>query len=81
MLILTRRKGEEIVLSVGTQTVIVKVHDVIGGKIRIGIDAPLMMGVHRMETWEAIHGARPGNRPQGEVGTVVGTPAVAGPAV
>ena len=51
MLVLTRKPGEEIVI--GNQ-ITVKVLDIRGDKVRLGIDAPRDVKVHRREIWDAI---------------------------
>lgn len=49
MLILTRREGESIEIGTGEQMVRVKVTRIQGDKVRIGIEAPDDMPVHREE--------------------------------
>lgn len=51
MLILTRRKGEEIVIN---ENIIVAVTEINGDKIKIGISAPRDTPVHRREVYEKI---------------------------
>ena len=51
MLVLTRKPGEEIVI--GDQ-ITVKVLDIRGDKVRLGIDAPRDVKVHRREVWDTI---------------------------
>lgn len=51
MLVLSRKKNESIVIN---DNVIVTVIDVRGDKVRIGIDAPRDVAVHRQEVLEAI---------------------------
>jgi len=52
MLVLTRRRNESIVVSNVTFTIV----DIRMDKVRVGIDAPRDVEVHRQEVWEAIHG-------------------------
>ncbi|MHC4462154.1 MAG: carbon storage regulator CsrA [Planctomycetota bacterium] len=56
MLVLTRRKGESIM--VGEQ-IEVTVTDVRGDKVRLGINAPKSLPVHRKEVYEAIRRREP----------------------
>lgn len=51
MLVLSRNKDEEIIIN---DNIIVKVIDVRGNKVRLGIDAPKNISVHRREVWEDI---------------------------
>ena len=51
MLILTRRKGEALVIG---DEVTVTVLSVQGNQVRIGINAPKDVAVHREEIWEKI---------------------------
>ncbi len=51
MLVLTRRKNERIRIG---ESIVVTVVDVRGDKVRIGIDAPREIPVHREEVYQAI---------------------------
>jgi carbon storage regulator len=51
MLVLTRKKGEAIVIGEG---VIVTVIEVRGDKVRLGIEASKETPIHRQEVYEAI---------------------------
>jgi carbon storage regulator len=51
MLILGRRKSESIVVGENVEVVIV---DVRGNKVKLGINAPKNVSVHRKEVYEAI---------------------------
>lgn len=51
MLVLGRLKNEQIVIN---DNIIITVVDVRGDKVRIGIDAPKEIPVHRREVYEAI---------------------------
>ncbi len=51
MLVLTRRPGESIVIG---QNVIITVIEIKGGQVRIGIDAPRDVQVHREEVYEQV---------------------------
>lgn len=54
MLVLTRRVGESVVIGDG---VVVTVIEVRGDGVRIGIDAPRSVRVHRAEVLEAVMAA------------------------
>ena len=51
MLVLTRRPGESIMIG---DDVVVTIVDIRGDKVRLGIDAPQDIPVHRREVYEAI---------------------------
>lgn len=51
MLVLSRKKNESIVIG---ENVVVTVIEVRGDKVRLGIDAPKDVAVHRKEVMEAI---------------------------
>jgi carbon storage regulator len=51
MLVLTRKKNETIVIG---ENIVVMVIDIRGDKVRLGIDAPKEVSVHRHEVYEAI---------------------------
>lgn len=51
MLVLTRRPGESIVVG---QNIIITVIEIKGGQVRIGIDAPRDVQVHREEVYEQV---------------------------
>lgn len=52
MLILTRKKGERIILANGLITF--QIVDVKGGKVRVGVQAPEDVSVHREEIQQRI---------------------------
>lgn len=52
MLILSRHKDEQIVIP--EQSIVVTVIDIRGDKVRIGIEAPANVPVHRREVWERV---------------------------
>ncbi len=56
MLVLTRKRGEALVI--GDEAVIVRVLEVSGDTVRLGIDAPRAVGVLREEVWLAIEANR-----------------------
>jgi len=49
MLVLTRKKGEQIVIRLGAETVIVRIADVTGERVRLGVTAPQSVAIHREE--------------------------------
>jgi carbon storage regulator len=51
MLVLSRKRDESIVVG---EEIIVTVVDIQGDKVRLGINAPIDVPVHRMEVYEAI---------------------------
>lgn len=51
MLVLTRKKDERIVIG---EDVVVTVVEVRGDKVRLGIEAPKEITVHRQEVYDAI---------------------------
>ena len=61
MLVLSRGRDESIIIG---DNVVVTVVDVRGDKVRLGIDAPVEIPVHRREVYEAIQRE---NRRAGEI--------------
>ena len=59
VLILSRRKCEDIVITAGTQQIVVRLVELRPGKARIGIEAPAGVEVHRKEIHDLIHGCPP----------------------
>jgi carbon storage regulator len=53
MLVLTRKCGEKVVLP--QQQVTVTVLEVRGDRVRLGIEAPADVRIHRQEVWQRIH--------------------------
>ena len=51
MLVLSRQRDESIIIG---DTVVITVVDVRGDKVRLGIEAPIEIPVHRREVYEAI---------------------------
>lgn len=61
MLVLSRHRDESIIIG---DNIVITVVDVRGDKVRLGIDAPTDIPVHRQEVYEAIqrerqHGSAP----------------------
>lgn len=59
MLILSRKKSEDIVITAGTQQIVVRLVELRPGKARIGVEAPAGVEVHRREIHDLIHGCPP----------------------
>lgn len=60
MLILTRRVGEKLIIDLGNGTPIsVTVLGVKGNQVRIGVDAPKHIPVHREEIYQRIQRGQP----------------------
>ena len=55
MLVLSRKKNESIVIN---DNIVITVVEIRGDKVRLGIEAPKDVPVHRQEVYEAIHGVR-----------------------
>ncbi len=51
MLVLSRQRDESIIIG---DNVVITIVDVRGDKVRLGIDAPVEIPVHRREVYEAI---------------------------
>ena len=56
MLVLTRAKGEALVIS---HDIVVEVVEISGDKVRLGIMCPKEVPVHRQEVWAAIQRSTP----------------------
>ena len=57
MLVLSRHRDESIIIG---DNIVITVVDVRGDKVRLGIDAPTDIPVHRQEVYEAIQRERQG---------------------
>ena len=55
MLVLSRKKNETIVIN---NDIVITVVEIRGDKVRLGIEAPKDVSVHRQEVYEAIHGVK-----------------------
>ena len=53
MLVLTRKTNEQIVI--GDNDVVITLVEIRGNKVRLGIEAPKEVAVHRREVFDAIH--------------------------
>lgn len=56
MLVLTRRKAEQVMIG---DDIVVTIVEVRGDKVRLGIEAPRNVGIHRKEVWLAIQQHHP----------------------
>jgi carbon storage regulator len=54
MLVLSRKKNQAIVLGSGPDVVTIVVVEIRGDKVRLGIEAPKEVPVHRLEIYDAI---------------------------
>lgn len=52
MLVLARKRGEAIVIDEGT--VVITILETHGDRVRIGVQAPAEVTIHRQEVWERI---------------------------
>ena len=57
MLVLSRKKNESIVINNDITIVVVEIR---GDKVRLGVEAPKEVPVHRREVYDAIHRAASG---------------------
>lgn len=51
MLVLSRKKDESIVIN---DDIVITIVEIRGDKVRLGIEAPKEISVHRREVWDAI---------------------------
>lgn len=58
MLVLSRKKNESIVINNDITIVVVEIR---GDKVRLGVEAPKEVPVHRREVYDAIHRANSGS--------------------
>lgn len=56
MLVFSRKKNEQIVIG---EHIVVTVVDIRGDKVRLGIEAPKEVPVHRREVYDAIRNSTP----------------------
>lgn len=56
MLVLSRKKNEEVICADGI--IVVRVIEIRGDKVRLGFSAPTDISVHRKEVWDAIQNER-----------------------
>lgn len=61
MLVLSRKKNESIVINNEITIVVVEIR---GDKVRLGVEAPREVPVHRREVYDAIQRVQEGNEPR-----------------
>jgi len=72
MLVLSRKKNESIVINNDITIVVVEIR---GDKVRLGVEAPKEVPVHRREVYDAIkRNAAQGGVPTPDAGTNTATP-------
>lgn len=54
MLVLSRHRDEDIIIPIGSDLIFIRVVDIRGDKVRLGIEAPEHIPVHRREVYDAI---------------------------
>ncbi len=54
MLVLSRKCGERVVVSLNGETVTFEILKVHGNQVRVGVKAPSHVAVHREEVWDRI---------------------------
>jgi len=54
VLVLTRKQNQDIIIQLGHSVVRVRVIDASIGRVRLGIDAPPEVTVHRQEVWKRV---------------------------
>ncbi len=60
MLVLSRKKDEKIMIG---DDIVLMVIEIRGDKVRLGIDAPKEIAVHRQEVYDAIRKEQEANQP------------------
>ena len=66
MLVLSRKKNESIVINDDITIVVVEIR---GDKVRLGVEAPKEIPVHRQEVYDAIHGVGKEQQSAGDPGS------------
>lgn len=54
MLVLSRKRDEQIVITIGGAEVVLTVVSILGNRVQLGIDAPQNVIVHRKEVYDAL---------------------------
>lgn len=71
MLVLSRQRDESIIIG---DNIVITIVDIRGDKVRLGIDAPTEIPVHRQEVYDAIQRENARNAPQDETEEQQATP-------
>jgi carbon storage regulator len=58
MLVLSRKKDEQIIIQCGAETITVRVLGLTSDRVRIGVTAPLSVAVHREEVARRLQAQR-----------------------
>ncbi len=66
MLVLSRKKNESIVVD---DAIVITVLEIRGDKVRLGIEAPKSVPIHRSEVYAAIQSHQPGSEPAAAAAT------------
>ena len=66
MLVLSRKRNESIVINNDITIVVVEIR---GDKVRLGVEAPKEIPVHRQEVYDAIHGVEDEQPSAGDPGS------------
>ena len=61
MLVLSRKRDERIVIN---DNIVITIVEIRGDKVRLGIEAPVEMSVHRQEVYDALQRERSGSSPK-----------------
>ena len=62
MLVLSRKCGERVVVSLNGEVVTIEIMKVRGNRVRVGVEAPTHVAVHREEVWSRLATERVGQR-------------------
>ncbi len=63
MLVLSRKCSERIVVELNGETVTIEILQIKGRRVRVGVDAPGQVAVHREELWSRLAAERRTLRP------------------
>jgi carbon storage regulator len=55
VLVLTRKADQRIIINPGPDQVLITIVEVREKRVRVGIEAPNAMPVHRLEVWDAMN--------------------------
>ena len=62
MLVLSRKCGERVVVSLNGEVVTIEIMKVRGSRVRVGVEAPMHVAIHREEVWSRLATERVGQR-------------------